>query len=297
MPQIKANGVMLEFASCGDAAAPALLLISGLGTQMIRWPSALIEGLVDQGLRVIIYDNRDVGLSHKFEAAGLPNLGAVVKAITTGQPAAIAYGLPDMAADAAGLLEALGVKAAHIVGVSMGGMIAQLVAANHPDKTLSLTSIMSSTGDPSLPRATPEAIATLNTPAANPATDLEGYLDHAVRSAQVNGSPAYPTAPDQLRARAAAYVARCYYPPGFARQYAAVMACPSRRAKCATITAPTLVIHGDADPLVPVDAGRDTAAHIPGAQLMIIPGMGHDLPQALIPTFVKAISDTAARVA
>lgn len=295
MPTITANGVQLDYDTWGPAGAPAALLINGLGAQRIRWPDSLLQGLVDKGFRVIAHDNRDVGLSQKFDHAGPPDLRAIVAALREGRKPEVAYTLSDMAADAAELLGALGVEKAHIIGASMGGMIAQLVAAEHPHRTLSLTSIFSTTSDPSLPPASPEAIATLNTPAPDPAKDLEAYLDHQVKSAKVNGSPAYPTPDAQLRERARAYVERCYYPVGFARQYAAIMGSPPRREACARITAPTLVIHGDADPLVPVSGGRDTAAHIKDAELMIIEGMGHDLPEVLMPRLVEAIARNAAR--
>ena len=241
------------------------------------------------------FDNRDNGLSEKLESLGPPDMGAVLAAYVQGKLAPAAYDLSDMAADAAAILTAVGIERAHIVGASMGGMIAQLVAADHPDKTLSLTSIMSTTGNRALPPAKPEAMAVLNTPAPNPHEDMEGYLASSIAAAHVIGSPGYPFNEADQRAFAKANALRSYYPVGFLRQYAAVLASPDRRPKLATIAAPSLVIHGEADALVPVDGGKDTAANIPGAELLLIPGMGHDLPPALYDTVVDAIDRVAQR--
>lgn len=295
MPQIRANGISLEYEVHGDAAAEPILLIMGLGAQMTRWPVGFIDKLTASGHRVIRFDNRDIGLSEKIDHAGPPDMGAIVQALMAGEAPPVAYTLADMAADAAGLLDALQVERAHIVGASMGGMIAQLVAADHAHKTLSLTSIMSTTGNPELPRATPEAIAVLNNRGPDPREDLEGYLAHSLKSARVTASPAYPTDAAVYRERTLADLERSFHPVGFARQYAGVVASPDRRPKLATITAPTLVIHGDADPLVPVEGGRDTAKHVPGAELLEIAGMGHDIPEALFDQIVEAIVRTAAR--
>jgi pimeloyl-ACP methyl ester carboxylesterase len=266
----------------------------GLGAQMTRWSPAFYGKLADAGYRVILFDNRDIGLSEKLESAGAPDIGAVVAAIQAGRAPDVAYTLADMAADAAALLDALGIERAHIVGASMGGMIAQLVAADFPEKTLSLTSIMSSTGNPDLPRATPEAMARLNTPAPDPRKDLEAFLDSAVEGAKVMG-PVYPIDEAQVRAQAKSDFERSYYPVGFQRQYAGIMASPDRRPKLATITAPTVVIHGEADPLVPVEGGRDTAANIRGAVLKTYPGMGHEMPAALHEAIVADIVSVVER--
>jgi pimeloyl-ACP methyl ester carboxylesterase len=294
MPHARANGLQIYYETHGPDDAEPVLLIMGLGAQMTRWSPAFYGKLADAGYRVILFDNRDIGLSEKLESAGAPDIGAVVAAIQAGRAPDVAYTLADMAADAAALLDALGIERAHIVGASMGGMIAQLVAADFPEKTLSLTSIMSSTGNPDLPRATPEAMARLNTPAPDPRKDLEAFLDSAVEGAKVMG-PVYPIDEAQVRAQAKSDFERSYYPVGFQRQYAGIMASPDRRPKLATITAPTVVIHGEADPLVPVEGGRDTAANIRGAALKTYPGMGHEMPAALHEAIVADIVSVVER--
>jgi pimeloyl-ACP methyl ester carboxylesterase len=294
VPHVKANGLDLYYESHGPADAEPILLIMGLGAQMTRWSKDFYGKLVDAGYRVILFDNRDVGLSEKLDAAGPPDMGAVMAALGEGRKPPVAYTLDEMAADAAGVLDALGIERAHIVGASMGGMIAQLVAADHPQRTLSLTSIMSTTGNPELPRATPEAMARLNTPAPDPTKDLEGFLASAVEGAKVMAS-AYPVDEALVRENSLADFKRSYYPVGFQRQYAGIMASPDRRPKLKTITAPTVVIHGDADPLVPVEGGRDTAANIAGAELVIIPGMGHEIPIPVQDQVVAGILSAVAR--
>ena len=288
MPHAKANGLDIYYESHGPESAEPILLIMGLGAQMSRWSPDFIEKLVEAGHRVIAFDNRDVGLSEKLDAAGAPNIHEVALALRDGRKPDVAYTLDEMAADAAELLKAIGVERAHIVGASMGGMIAQLVAADHPERTLSLTSIMSSTGNPDLPRATPEALARLNTPAPDPTKDLEAFLDSAVEGAKVMASK-YPPDAAQVRAQALSDYRRCHYPVGFQRQYAGILASPDRRPKLRTITAPTVVIHGEDDPLVPLAGGRDTAENIPGAQLIVVPGVGHEMPLAVQGEFIAGI--------
>jgi pimeloyl-ACP methyl ester carboxylesterase len=291
--QIQANGIAIEYESYGSASDPAILLIMGLGAQLTLWPLPFVEALADRGYRVIRYDNRDIGLSQKFDAAGIPEIPKIVAALMTGQKPDAPYLLGDMAADAVGLLDAVGIEKAHIMGASMGGMIAQMVAANYPERTLSLTSIMSTTGNPMLPSATPEAMAVLTQRPT--ATDMESIVAHGVRAEKVIGSPGYPADEATLRERVQRDFLRMYYPPGFARQMAAIVASGDRRAALATISAPTMVIHGVDDPLVPLAGGRDTAATIPGAQITEIPGMGHNLPEVLIPVIVDAFEKVAKR--
>jgi pimeloyl-ACP methyl ester carboxylesterase len=291
MARAKANGIELEYEVTGPADGEPLLLIMGLGAQLTRWPTAFVDKLAARGLRVIRFDNRDVGLSSKLDAAGLPDFPAMFKALGEGRKPDVPYLLDDMAADAVGLLDALGIGRAHIVGASLGGMLAQLVAADYPDRTLSLTSIMSTTGNRELPPASPAAMAVLNDRGPDPLADLEGYLDHAVKGAVVVGSPGYPPDAAETRQRIRNDFERSYSPAGFQRQYAAAAASPDRRAKLATIKAPSVVIHGAADPLVPLTGGQDTAANIPGAELIVIEGMGHDFP----PPLFDAIADGVMR--
>lgn len=289
----RANGIELEYESYGDEAASAVLLIMGLGTQLTRWPMPLVEGLVARGYRVIRYDNRDNGLSTKLEAAGVPSLARLFAAQLLRITPKVPYLLSDMADDAVGLLDALGVDRAHLIGVSMGGMIAQMVAAAYPAHTRSLTSIMSSTGNPALPGATREAMAVLTRRPRT--TDLETMVAFGVQAEQTIGSPGYPVDPAVSRANVTRDIKRSTSPTGFRRQLAAIIASGDRRAALATITAPTIVVHGVDDPLVPIAAGRDTAATIPGADLVEVPGMGHNLPDALVPTLLEAFERVAVR--
>lgn len=289
MPRAKANGIELEYEATGPADGEPLLLIMGLGAQLTRWPSAFVDKLAARGLRVIRFDNRDIGLSSKFDAAGLPDFMAMFKALGEGRKPDVPYLLDDMAADAVGLLDALGIERAHIVGASLGGMLAQLVAADYPHRTLSLTSIMSTTGNRELPPASPQAMAVLNDRGPDPTADLEGYLDHGIKGAVVVGSPGYPINEAETRERLRGDFHRSYSPAGFQRQYAAAASSPDRRSKLATITAPTVVIHGAADPLVPLAGGHDTAASIPGAELIVIDGMGHDFPPPLFDAVAEGI--------
>jgi pimeloyl-ACP methyl ester carboxylesterase len=288
MAKAQANGISIEYESFGAETAEPILLIMGLGAQMTLWPAPFCEKLAARGYRVIRFDNRDAGLSTHFNEAGVPDMAQVFGAITGGKAPDVPYTLSDMADDAVGVLDALEIPKAHIVGASMGGMIAQLVAADHPERTLSLTSIMSTTGNPDLPRSTPEAMAVLTNRPPSP-DNLEAYLAHSVAAARVTGSPAYPAEEVALRERITSDVKRAYNPTGFSRQIAAVTATGDRREKLKTITAPTLVIHGADDPLVPLAGGHDTARSIPGAEILVISGMGHDLPLALYDTLIDAI--------
>jgi pimeloyl-ACP methyl ester carboxylesterase len=291
MTAISANGITIEYEDFGAKDAPPMLLIMGLGAQLTLWPMELVEELVARGYRVIRYDNRDIGLSTKFESAGVPNMATLMMALMTGKKPSVPYTLDDMSADAVGLLDALGIKAAHIVGASMGGMIAQNVAADYPGHTLSLTSIMSTTGNPAIPPAKPDAMAVLtNRPTS---TDPDVLLAFSVNAARVIGSPAYPANEERLKTRVRADLARSFSPTGIARQMGAILASGDRRAKIANVKAPTLVIHGEADPLVPLEGGKDTAATIEGAKLLTIPGMGHDLPLELVEQIAGAIAGIA----
>jgi pimeloyl-ACP methyl ester carboxylesterase len=293
MPQTSANGITIEYETYGNASDPALLLVMGLGAQLTLWPIELVEALVARGFHVIRYDNRDIGLSTKFDDAGVPDIAAVTMARIQGREPPVPYALSDMAADGVALLDVLGIARAHVVGASMGGMIAQLIAATYPDRVLSLTSIMSTTGNPGLPHAKPEAMAVLTQRPSG--TDEEAMVAFGINAARVVGSPSYPADPERLADRVRRDYRRSFSPTGFARQMAAIIADGDRRERLKAVTAPTLVIHGDSDPLVPIEGGRDTAASIAGAELKVIPGMGHDLPLALVDEIAEAIAGVAAK--
>lgn len=292
MPQVTANGIAIEYETHGDPANPPLLLIMGLGAQLTLWPIELVEALVGHGYYVIRHDNRDIGLSEKFSHAGIPNFKRVALMRMLGLRPKLPYRLTDMADDAVALLDALGIDSAHVVGGSMGGMIAQLVAINHPHKVRSLTSIFSTTGNRRLPPPRKEAMeALLGKPPAD--ASLDAVIPIGIKVARAIGSPAYPTPEDRLRERIARDYHRSFFPEGAARQLCAIIDDGDRRKRLKSVTAPTLVIHGIDDPLVPVEGGRDTARAIPGARLHEIPGMGHDLPLELVDEIAGKIAEHA----
>jgi len=287
MPQVAANGIKIEYDTFGDSTSPSLLLVMGLGTQMIAWREEFCEQLAAKGFYVIRFDNRDIGLSTKFEEAGIPDIVATMTAFMEGKPVETPYTLDDMADDAVGLLDALNIEKAHICGASMGGMIVQVMAYRHPTRILSLTSIMSTTGNPELPQGRPEAMAALTTPAPD---GREAIIENGVNTVRIIGSTGFPFDEETARKFAAESYDRSYYPQGMARQMVAIASHNDRRASLASVKVPTLVIHGDVDPLVPIDGGRDTAESIPGAELLIIEGMGHDLPPGAWPQIIDEIS-------
>ena len=252
--------------------------------------------MLDQGFRVIRFDNRDVGLSQNFDGLGAPNLALAALQRLARWPVRSAYSLSDMADDAAGVLTALGLKSAHVCGASMGGMVAQQLALNHPERVRSLTLMMTDSGARGLPRPTLKVSAALLARPADP-YDLDSLVDHYYRLFRLIGSPAYPGPEAWLRQVCADAVRRSNRPQGFARQLMAIAADTGRAAQLGRIKRPTLVLHGLADPLIPVAAAHDLAARIPGAQLELIEGMGHDLPEPLWPRFVAAIQTVAARAA
>jgi pimeloyl-ACP methyl ester carboxylesterase len=289
MPLARANGIEIFYDEIGAAKAPALLLIMGLGAQMIGWPEAFCGRLADRGFRVIRFDNRDIGLSTKIENAPKIDLLAAFANAAAGRPVEAPYRLDDMAKDALGLMDALSVERAHVVGASMGGMIAQLIAARHGERVRSLTSMMSSSGDPRLEGPTPPAGALL-TATRPPPDQREASIQFGTNVWKVMGSPGYPSPEPELRANVERAFDRSHYRAGYTRQLAAVLASGSRVELLKTIRVPALVLHGADDPLIPVAGGRDTARHIRGAALKIVPGWGHDIPTALIPTLVEAIA-------
>jgi pimeloyl-ACP methyl ester carboxylesterase len=275
MPNVTANGIRIEYETFGDRSSPALLLIYGLGGQMIHWDEGLCRQLADKGLYVIRFDNRDVGLSTKFDELGVPDAMAALSARMEGKTVDAPYSLDDMADDAVGLLDALGIEKAHICGMSMGAHITQTIAIRHPTRVLSLAPIYGGTGNPALPQPKPEVVRLLLTP---PPQEREAYVEHRLKLWRTISGPAFPPYEAWCRKRAGQAYDRCFYPQGVARQYVAVVAHGDRRPALANVTARTLVIHGSDDPLVLVEGGRDTAKTIPGAELMIIDGMGHDIP-------------------
>ena len=289
MPTITANNIELYYEDHGATADPAVLLIMGLGTQMIAWPEPFINGLVAAGYRVIAYDNRDVGQSQWFSGATSSSIVWAMLAGRLGLPVRTAYTLSDMAADGLGLMDALGVDKAHIVGVSMGGMIAQHIAASAPARTLSLTSIMSSSGAPGLPGpgAEQRKRLTRRRPRNAPRDVVIAMGADALR-AIAYPDPARPAGAYQIMAERA--FDRGYNPPGFVRQLMAIITDGSRVSLLKTITAPSLVVHGAADQLVPIACGRDTARHIPGARFEEIGAMAHDLPPSQVDTMVALLA-------
>jgi proline iminopeptidase len=293
MPNLTSNGINIAYETAGDPKGIPMLLVTGLGLQLISWPDEFVDGLVELGFHVIRFDNRDSGLSTKFMRAGTSSLALAMIKSTLRLPVRSAYRLDDMAADALGVLNALGIAKAHVVGLSMGGMIAQILTARHPDRVLSLTSIMSSSGRRGLPGPTRAARAavTRRRPDAN---DTARLVTQFVDIFRIIGSPAYPTPERLVRARVEAAIARNVCSTGVARQLVAIIASGERCALLRSIDRPTLVIHGAADPLVPLACGVDTARLVPGARLEVIEGMGHDLPAQLVERLL-ALIDVHAR--
>jgi len=291
MASLRIRDLEIDYDERGQPTAPAVLLIMGLGMPGAMWPDAFIDGLVARGLRVIRFDNRDCGRSTRLDDIGAPNLAMAIGRALLRLPVRAPYTLEDMAGDALGVLDALGVERAHLVGASMGGMIAQVLAAHWPERVATLTSIMSTSGNPrpSIAFGEHKALrAVLSRPAQ---ADVDSVVDHLLGVFGVIGSPAYPLDPAVVRPHFEQVVQRGLHPPGTARQLAAILASGDRRTLLARIEAPTLVIHGAADPLLPVAAGRDTARHIHGAKFEVIEGMGHNLPTELQPVLATLVAD------
>jgi len=291
--RVRANGLSIEVDDQGPRDGPVVLLVMGLGMQLTGWPDELVALLVDHGFRVVRFDNRDAGLSDGFDHAGVPSIAWNALRHLLRLPVRSPYAIKDMAADAVGVLDALGIARAHIVGASLGGMICQHVAAAWPERVASLALIMTTSGSRRLPGPTREARRVL---LARPADSRpETLVAHAVRVFTVIGSPAFPLDPAELRMRAAASIARASRPAGTARQLLAIAADGDRTPLLARIQAPTQVIHGMADPLVPVASGHDLARRIPGARADFIDGMGHDLPPQLLGRIARGIAGNARR--
>jgi len=285
---VRANGIEIVYEAFGDPADPTALLIMGLGVQMLGWDEEFCELLAGRGFHVVRFDNRDVGRSSKIRGGPRPD----VMAAAAGDPGSASYTLDDMAEDCVGLFDQLGVDRAHVVGASQGGMIAQTVAIRHPERVLSLASIMSTTGDPAVGQPHPEALPALLT---SPPADGDAFAEFVVAAWRVIGSPGFAADEEALRARARASFDRGIHSDGTARQLVAIIVSGDRTAALRRLDVPTVVIHGMSDVLIDVSGGRATAAAIPGAELVLIEGMGHDLPRALWPRFVDLIVANAER--
>jgi pimeloyl-ACP methyl ester carboxylesterase len=275
MPKAASNGLQIEYETFGESSSPPLLLIIGLGGQLIYWDDPWCRELAERGHRVIRFDNRDAGLSSKIEAAGVPNVTEAIGALMRGEKLVPPYTIEDMADDAAGLLDALGVEKAHVCGMSMGGMIAQSLAIRHPRRLLSLISIYSTTGNPAVPAPKDEVMGLLLAP---PPEEREAYVAFQLKAFRTIAGRGFPFDEAWHRKILAQGYDRAFYPQGMGRQLLAILAQENRKPALASVSAPTLVIHGTDDPLVPPEGGKDTAEAVPGAELMMIEGMGHDLP-------------------
>ena len=290
MPSVSSKSIQIEYETFGEPNSPPLLLIIGFNAQLIFWDDELCEQLAQSGHYVIRFDNRDVGLSSKFEEAGIPDIGALMRGEAIDPP----YTIEDMADDAVGLLDALGIEKAHICGMSMGGMIAQAVVINHPRRVLSLISIYSTTGNPELPPPTEEALGILLTP---PPEEREANIEYTIKVFRTITGPGFSFDEEWHRKLAAQAYDRAFYLPGAARQFVAIWTQKNRKPALASVSVPTLVIHGTDDPLVPVEGGKDTAEAVPEAKLKIIEGMGHDLPHSgAWPQIIDAIVDHTHKV-
>ncbi len=288
MARAKANGIEIEYETAGNKSDPALLLVMGLGAQLTIWPDELFEGLAKQGFFVIRYDNRDTGLTTDFGAWGVPNLMDAFAKLMRREKVDTPYLLGDMAADAVGLLDALGIDKAHMVGASMGGMIVQIVAALHPERTRSMVSIMSTSGRLGLPQGKPEALAMLSAQPEGPSR--EQRVAHGMKLRRAIAGSGYPIPEAEMRAFVEKNVDRRWYPEGSARQYLAVIASGDRVEMLKKVKVPALVLHGEDDPLLPVECGRDVASLVPAAKIETFRGWGHDFPGTFVPTVIDRIA-------
>jgi pimeloyl-ACP methyl ester carboxylesterase len=284
--RVRANGIELEAESFGAAGAPLVILVSGFSQQLTSWDPRFCEQLVAQGFRVVRFDNRDVGLSSKIEGGPKPKL----RAIAGGDLSTMPYALTDMAGDVAGLVDGLGAASAHIVGVSMGGMIAQTLAIAHPERVKTQVSIMSTTGDRSVGYGAPDTLELMSQRAP---VEREANIEHALRVWHKLRSTGFAHDEARMRERAARNFDRSFYPDGIVRQLAAMLGQPDRTPALGQVRAPTTVIHGAEDSLIHVSGGQATARAIPGAKLIVIPGMGHDMPEGVWPTVIEAIVSQA----
>ena len=285
-----ANGIKIAYETIGPENGESILLIHGIGTQLIQWPQELCEQLVSKGYRVIRFDNRDVGLSSRLDSLGSPDWNAILPKIGSCDTTHLPYTLNDMARDAVELLNVLKIEKAHIVGASMGGAIAQLIAINYPEKTLSLTSIMASSGNPHTPKGDPKVLSVMGAPPPQ-TNNIDILTNYLLTISKAMGSPGYLTPDSLLVQLARKSIQRSWYPMGATRQAAAIIVADNcdRREQLRKIKIPVVVIHGEADPVVNIAAAREVAASIPNSKLITIPGMGHDLPDELIPQVTEGI--------
>lgn len=287
MTTLQGNGITIDVEHVGDPGGHPMLCIHGLGAQRTDWPTMVLDELTGRGFRVTTFDNRDQGLSTWFDEAGEPDMLALL----SGEPAEVPYLLADMAADAAAVIEASYDGPVHVVGVSMGGMIAQQLIIDRPDLVRTLTSIMS-TPSTAVGQPTPEATAALLVAAPE---DRAAAIEQSIATSRVIAAPGFPFDEEGIRSRAEVHFDRGHHPVGTVRQLAAILASPDRRPGLATVAVPTLVVHGDGDPLVTPSGGVATAEAIPGAELWMVAGMGHDLPAAVLPELGSRLADLASR--
>jgi pimeloyl-ACP methyl ester carboxylesterase len=292
--KISANGISLEVEDHGSPSGEPLVLIMGLGMQLIAWHEDFVQMMVDRGFRVIRFDNRDIGLSENFDHLGMPNLGVEALKHTFGLPVRSPYSLGDMADDTAGLLDALGIAKAHICGASMGGMVAQQLALRHPQRVKSLTLMMTTSGSRRLPGPSLKVRGAMLSKPDDP-KNFDSIVAHYVSIYKLIGSPGYPAGDEWLTRRLSMSVRRSHRPRGTARQLTAIVADGDRSRALPQLKVPTQILHGLQDPLVPVEAGRQLASIIPGAKADFIEGMGHDLPIPLWPRFAAGIESAASR--
>jgi pimeloyl-ACP methyl ester carboxylesterase len=295
MPQVRANGIDIEYESFGLESDPLILLVMGFGAQLIFWPDALCQGLAAKGFRVVRFDNRDIGKSTHLAHLTAPDPRVLMAEVMAGKHPIVPYTLDDMADDAVGLMDALGAKRAHIVGASMGGMIAQLVAINHAERAKSLVSIMSTTGRRDLPTGDGAALSVLFRPPRS--VSREDLIDASILVQEALSSPGFPASAAERRLIAERRTDRAPFDPaGLGRQSAALIAAPPRNALLREVRCPALVLHGADDPVIPAAAAKDTAESIPGAELIIVPGMSHDFALSLVPVYLKHIGDFVSKV-
>ncbi len=288
MTQMTCNGIQLEVESHGNPKHPAFILIRGLGTQLTEWHPDLIASLVSEGLHVVAFDNRDIGLSQHIDEAGVPSFRDVASGAVEAP-----YTTSDMAQDVIGLMDTMNIDKAHVMGISLGGMITQMMAVEHPERLLSILSVMSSSGRPGLPSPTKAAQEAFATPVPE---GLEDRIQQTAAHKAIWGSPAYPESLEERLEAARATIGRSSHPDGLARQRLSVAANSDRSELLKTIKVKTTVIHGEDDALIPVECGIDTARLIPNAHLEIVPGMGHNIPAGLVPSFVQLLREHLARV-